>query len=61
MRTEQILKRLEELERAGQMETVLLLIPNEDGTFTACDQHHQGQIYTKETMKKHSGPVVVWD
>jgi len=61
MRTEQIIKRLEELEAAGEMETVLILFPNEDGTYTAQDQHHQGQVYTEESKNKHKGPVIIWD
>lgn len=60
MRTEQIIKRLEELEAAGEMETVLLLLPKDDGTYEAIDQHHTGKIYTEESMKKHNGPVIVW-
>lgn len=61
MRTEQVIKRLKELELIQDEAPVLLLIPNEDGTYTAEDQHHKGQVYTEDQMRSYGGPVIIWD
>ena len=61
MHTDQILKKLSELEAAGQLETVLLLVPLDDGCYEAVDQHHKGQIFTEATKDQHKGVVLIWD
>lgn len=61
MHTEQVIKRLKELELISPDALPLILLPNGDGTYTAYDQHHKGQVYTEEQMQKHDGPLIIWD
>ena len=56
-------KRVEDLEKIFTGDDLpLILLPNEDdGTYTAYDQHHKGRIYDKERIKRHKGPCIIWD
>lgn len=54
-------KRVEDLEKIFTGDDLpLILMPNEDGTFTAYDQHHKGRIYDQERIKSHKGPCIIW-
>ena len=61
MHTEQVIKRLKELEMVQDEGSILILFPNDDGTYTAEDQYHKGKIYTEEEKNKHGGTVIIWD
>lgn len=61
MRTEQVIKRLCELELIQPDTLPMILLSNGDGTYTAEDQHHKGEVYTEEDLRRYGGPVIIWD
>lgn len=61
MRSKETLARLSRLEQTINPETVLIVVPNDDGTYTGWDQHHKGEKFTKAKMNTHNGPVIIWD
>lgn len=61
MHTNKILDRLNRLETVNENAPALLLVPNADGSFTACDQHHKGRLFTSEAVSRYTGPVIILD
>lgn len=60
-RINQIIERLKKLELIQNDTAVLVLQPNDDGTYSAVDEAHKGLTLTEEAMHNYGGPVIIWD
>lgn len=60
-RINEIIERLKRLELIHGDAAVLVVRPNEDGTYVAVDEAHKGQTFTDYEMKRYGGPIIIWD